>query len=140
MRTRRLATSLALLLAAAIPLRAELLKLSLLEKPARRFAVRQDLFRSGEVPVPAPGRAQKAAAQAETIQQSIAEEISQSVAYEGFILRNAKPLALLNVSGDFFTVAEGESILGKIRVLTITRQLVTIEYDGVAYEIRSKGV
>lgn len=137
MSTRRLAAALALVLAAASPLRAELLKLSRLEKPARRFAVRQDLFRSGEAP--APSRAQKAAAQAETIQQSIAEEIAQSVAYEGFILKNAKPLALLNVSGDFFTVAEGESILGKIRVLKITRQLVTIEYDGAPYEIRSKG-
>ncbi len=136
MSPKTLAAALALALA-AVPARAELLKLSLLQKPAPRFTLRHDLFGGGEPPAPRP--AQAAAAQAEALQQTIAEEIAQSVSFEGFILKNAKPLALLNVSGDYFTVAEGESILGKIRVLTITRQGVTIEYDGAPYEIRSKG-
>jgi type II secretory pathway component PulC len=61
------------------------------------------------------------------------------VSFDGLIVKNATPLALLNVSGDFFTVREGETILGKIRVLKITREMVTIEYDGQPYEIRTKG-
>lgn len=130
---------LALLLAwAAEPAGAELLKLSRLEKPAPRFSLRRDLFAGDADSAPTPGGA-AAPAQAAALQQSIAEEIANSVSYEGIILKGAKPLALLNVSGEFHTVGEGETILDKIRVLKITREQVTIEYDGRPYEIRKKG-
>lgn len=126
------------ILAVAAPARAELLKLSLLDKPAPRFSVKLDIFRGGEAAAPQPaGPAENSAA--ESLQQSIADEIAQSVSFEGYIVKSGTPLALLNVSGDFFTVGEGETILGKIRVLKITRALVTIEYDGQSYEILPKG-
>ena len=62
MSPRKLAAALALALA-AVPAHAELLKLSLLQKPAPRFTLRQDLFGGGEPPAPRP--AQAAAVQAE---------------------------------------------------------------------------
>ncbi len=127
------------ILAAAAPARAELLKLSLLEKPAPRFTVKLDLFRGGEAAAPQPASRADGPVAAETLQQSIADEIAQSVSFDGYIVKSGTPLALLNVSGDFFTVSEGETILGKIRVLKITRQTVTIEYDGQPYDIRTKG-
>ena len=117
--------------------RAELLKLSLLEKPARHFAFRIDIFRDAAAANPAPTAA--APAQAETLQRTIAEEIAQSVTYEGFILKNAKHLALLNVSGEFYSVGEGDTVLDKIKILKITKDKVTIEYDGLPYEIPIKG-
>lgn len=127
------------ILAAAAPARAELLKLSLLEKPAPRFMVKLDLFRGGEAAAPQPAVRAEGPVSAESLQLSIAEEIAQSVSFDGIIVKNGIPLALLNVSGDFFTVGEGETILGKIRVLKITRETVTIEYDGQPYEILPKG-
>jgi len=127
------------ILAAAAPARAELLRLSLLEKPAPRFTVKLDLFRGGEPAAQQPPVRAGDPVPAETLQQSIADEIAQSVSFDGLIMKEGTPLALLNVSGDFFTVREGESILNKIRILKITREAVTIEYDGQPYDIRSKG-
>jgi hypothetical protein len=137
-----LALGLAAATTATGPAPTGLLKLDLLQRPARRFTLKMDIFRSGAddgAARPTAGAAQAPPAQAEVLQRSIAEEIAQSVSYEGFILKNAKPLALLNVSGEFFTVGEQESILDKIRLLKITREMVTIEYDGQPYEIRIKG-
>jgi hypothetical protein len=126
-----------LLLASAAPLRAELLQLSLLKREARHFTLRLDLFQGGG----GAGGEHRAgpAATAEAPQKSVAEEIAQSVFYEGFIVKNAKRSALLSVSGEFFSVSEGDTILGKIKVLKISKDMVTIEYDGHPYEIRIKG-
>ena len=128
--------------AAAMPARAELLKLGLLQRTAPRFTLKLDIFRGGDaggMGAASSAAAEPSPAQAEILQRSIAEEIAQSVAYDGFIMKNAKPLALLNISGEFFTVGEGESVLNKIRILKISREMVTIEYDGLPYEIRIKG-
>jgi len=137
-----LALGLAAAAAASGPPSAGLLNLDRLQRPARRFTLKMDIFRGGadSGPArPAANAAEPTPAQAEVLQRSIAEEIAQSVSYEGFIVKNDKPLALLNVSGEFFTVGEQESILDKIRLLKITREMVTIEYDGQPYEIRIKG-
>jgi hypothetical protein len=129
-----------LLLAAVAP--AELLKLSLLEKPAPAFTLKLDIFngalssggdsRPGNQQVLQP--AQVAAAQ-----KTIAEEIFQSINYEGYVIKNAKKSALLNVSGEFFMVGEQEQILEKIKVLKISKDMVTIEYEGQPYDIKIKG-
>jgi len=120
-----------------LPIHAELLKRSLLQKPAARFSVKQDLFGSGSA---APRIAEQApAAQAEALKNSIAEEIYQSISYEGFIVKNSKRSALLNVSGEFFVVSEQDMILDKIKILKISKDTVTIEYDSLPYDIRIKG-
>lgn len=126
-----------------LPVRAELLKLSLLQKPAASFTLKLDLFSSNR-PGAGDNRAQTTtaqmpAAQAETLKKSIAEEISQSISYEGFIIKNSIKSALLNVSGEFFVVSEQDQILDKIRILKISKDVVTIEYDNQPYDIRIKG-
>jgi len=126
---------------AALPARAELLHLSLLKKSAPPFALKRDIFNgdlsAGVARAAKTPEAQQA--QAAAVQKSIAEEIFQSVIYEGFVVKNARKSALLNVSGEFYMVGEGDRILDKITVLTITRSVVTIEYENVSYEIRIKG-
>lgn len=132
-----------LLLALGAPLRVELLKLSLLAKPARPFTLKLDIFQgrgAGNLGSGRPGAAAATGpAQAEKLQKSIAEEIQQSVSYEGFIVKNARKSALLNVSGEFFVAGEGEILLEKIKVLKISKDVVTIEYDNQPYDIRIKG-
>jgi hypothetical protein len=134
---------LTLLLALGAPLRAELLKLSLLAKPARAFTLKLDVFQGrgpGDQENVSPGAAAATGpAQAEKLQKSIAEEIQQSVSYEGFIVKNARKSALLNVSGEFFVAGEGDVLLEKIKVLKISKDAVTIEYDNQPYDIRIKG-
>jgi len=134
---------LALLLALSAPLRAGLLKLGLLAKPAPEFTLKLDIFQGrgavrSENLGPGPAGAINPV-QAEILQKTIAEEIQQSISYEGFIVRNARKSALLNVSGEFFTVGEGEVILEKIKILKISKDTVTIEYDKQPFDIRIKG-
>jgi hypothetical protein len=132
-----------LALALQAPLRAELLKLSLLDKPAPRFTLKLNIFRGGLADGDGGrGPANPAAmtpAQTETLQKSIAEEIASSVSYEGFIVKNSKKSALLNVSGESFLVSEQDKILDKIKILKISKDVVTIEYDNQSYDIRIKG-
>ncbi len=124
-----------------LPARTELLKLSLLQKPTARFTLKLDIFHgndTGSSRVQA-APAQTTSTQAGNLQKSIAEEIAQSITYEGFIMKNSKRSALLNVSGEFFSVGEGDSVLDKIKILKISKDTVTIEYDNQPYEIRIKG-
>jgi hypothetical protein len=134
----RLALPALLLALAAEPAGAELLKRSRLQRPLPPFTMKRDLFAGEEAPASARD-GERVQAREQTLQQSIAEEIASSLSFEGIILKGGKPLALLNVSGEYHTVGEGETILDKIRILTITRERVTIEYDGQSFEIRKKG-
>ncbi|MBU4268735.1 MAG: hypothetical protein KJ808_07825 [Acidobacteria bacterium] len=123
-----------------LPVRAELLKLSLLQKPAARFTLKFDIFNgSSEAERGQTTQGQMPAAQADALQKTIAEEISQSITYEGFIVKNSKRSALLNVSGEFFMVNEHDQVLDKIKILKISKDMVTIEYDNQPYDIRIKG-
>lgn len=137
-------------IAAALPLfllittapRAELLKLSLLEKPAPAFTLKQDIF-NGSLSAGGESRPQNQrqpqAAQVAAAQKTIAEEIFQSISYEGYVIKNAKKSALLNVSGEFFMVGEQDQILDKIKILKISKNVVTIEYENQPYDIKRKG-
>ncbi len=134
--------ALPLLLLVLMPARAELLHLGLLKKTAPVFTVRRDIFNEGMAAAgdSRPGQTQELRpAQAAALQKTIAEEISQSISYEGFIIKNDRNSALLNVSGEFYMVGEGDQVMDKIRILKISRSLVTIEYEGLPYDIRLKG-
>lgn len=137
----KLAAALMLFLFIAMPVRAELLRLSKLKKTAPAFTMKRDIF-NGDMTsagVSRPGKQDLQPAQAAAAQKTIAEEIFQSVSYEGFVIKNAKKSALLNVSGEFYMVSEGDQILEKIKILKISRSVVTIEYESLPYDIRIKG-
>jgi hypothetical protein len=138
----KIAALLLLFLLLIIPVRAELLKLSLLEKPAPAFTLKLDIFNgamssSGDS---RPGNQQEIQpTKVAAGQKTIAEEIFQSISYEGYVIKNAKKSALLNVSGEFFMVSEQDQILEKIKVLKISKNVVTIEYENQPYDIKIKG-
>jgi hypothetical protein len=124
------------------PAQGELLKLSLLRQTAPPFTLKRDIFlgmmpagHGGEV----PGGQGTQPAQAEAARKTIAEEIYQSVSYEGYVSKNGRSSALLNVSGEFFMVNEGDVILQKLKILKIGRETVTIEYENLPYDIKLKG-
>lgn len=125
-----------------IPARTELLKLSLLAKPAPVFIVKQDIF-NGTMSSDGDSRSENQqelpAAQVAAAQKTIAEEIFQSIIYEGYVIKNSKKSALLNVSGEFYMVSEQELILDKIKIIEISKNVVTIEYENQPYDIKIKG-
>ncbi len=137
----RFAAALPLIFLIVMPAPAELLRVSLLKKTMPIFTMKRDIFNIG---TPAggdsrPDKQESQITQAAAVQKTIAEEIFQSVSYEGFVIKNARKSALLNVSGEFYMVSEGEQILEKIKILKISRSMVTIEYEGLPYDIRIKG-
>ena len=138
----KIAAALLLFLLITIPARAELLKLSLLEKPAPAFTLKLDIFNGnmssgGES---RPGNQQELQPdQVAVSKKTIAEEIFQSISYEGYVIKNGKKSALLNISGEFFMVSEQDQILEKIKILKISKNIVTIEYENQPYDIKIKG-
>lgn len=138
----KIAAAVLLFLLITIPVRAELLKLSLLEKPAPAFTMKLDIF-NGNMSAGGdsrPGNQQELQpAQAAAAQKTIAEEIFQSISYEGYVIKNAKKSALLSISGEFFMVSEQDQILDKIKVIKIDKNVVTIEYENQPYDIKIKG-
>jgi hypothetical protein len=136
------AAALPLFLLLAISTPAELLKLSLLEKPVPAFTLKLDIFNGS---MSAGGESQPGnqhelpPAQVAAAQKTIAEEIFQSISYEGYVIKSGKKSALLNVSGEFFMVSEGDQVLEKIKILKISKDVVTIEYENQPYDIKIKG-
>jgi hypothetical protein len=138
----KIAAALPLFLIITIAPRAELLKLNLLEKPAPPFTMKRDIF-NGAMDAADESRPknqrESQSAQVAAAQKTIAEEIFQSISYEGYVIKNAKKSALLNVSGEFFMVGEQDQILDKIKILKISKSAVTIEYENQPYDIKRKG-
>jgi len=140
----KVAAALLLFLPLTVPLRAELLKLSLLKKTAPVFTLKMDIFNGG---MSAAGDSQPGnrherelpPAQVAAAQKTIAEEIFQSISYNGYVIKNFKKSALIDISGEPFMVSEQDLILDKIKIIKITKDIVTIEYDNQPYEIRIKG-
>jgi hypothetical protein len=131
----------AIILILGVPLvqHGELIRTSLLLKPHAPFMIVRNLFAAqsagtagGETPKTRPEQEKEK-------QKTIQEEISQSIIYEGYLIKNGKKTALLSVSGDFFYVGEGDTILDKIRIIGITQETVVIEYENQKFEIRLKG-
>jgi hypothetical protein len=137
----RIIKALLLLLLWPAPARGELLKLSLLKKTVPHFSLKRDIFNGATAQVDSrPGQpSAQNAVQAEAARRTIAEEIYQSISYEGYVSKSGRSSALLNISGEFFMVNEGDLLLQKIKILKISKELVTIEYENLPYDIKLKG-
>jgi len=72
-------------------------------------------------------------------ERNIAEEIRQSVIFEGYVVKNGKRSAMISSSGEFFIVGIGDTVLEKIKILAISPTQCTVEFEGQPYEIYLKG-
>jgi hypothetical protein len=132
-------TAIILILGGPLLQHGELIRKSSLLRPRIPFSIARDLFAARPAGM-AGGETPKAATeQVKEKQKTIQEEISQSILYEGYLIKNGKKTALLSVSGDFFYVGEGDSILDKIKVIGVSREAVIIEYENQKFEIKLKG-
>lgn len=131
----------AIILTLGIPLvqHGELIRKSLLLKPHAPFTNARDLFAVQPAGMAGGETPRSRTEQQKEKQKTIQEEISQSIIYEGYLIKNGKKTALLSVSGDFFYVGEGDSILDKIKVIGISQETVVIEYENQKFEIKLKG-
>jgi hypothetical protein len=129
-------------------LRAEKIKVSTLKKEKKEFSIERDIFspikrkinvRKPEDLPPPPPKQEKKTKELPKVEVDVAEEVMQRVAFEGYVIRNGKHLALLTVNGEFFVVGKDDIILEKYKIVNVDRKLVTIEVDSKEVEISLKG-
>jgi hypothetical protein len=128
-------------------LQAEIIKVSKLKGKNKAFSIKRDIFSPfkgnvGRKPVmrvepPPPPKIEEK--KPKEVKPDVAEEISGSVAFEGYVMRNARKLALLTVNGEFFVVGKDDLILDKIKIINVDKEQVTVEVDSTVIEIKLKG-
>ena len=128
-----------LVLGAALTLRGELIRKSQLLQSSLPFAISKDIFTAQPAILSGVGAPRAQTEPEKEKRKTVQEEINQSIVYEGYLVKNAKRTALLSVSGDFFFVNEGDTILDKIRIVRISQATVMIEYENQKFEIQIKG-
>ncbi len=130
-------SALLLLLATSLP--AELIHFSELDKKPPRPQVRRNIFSLVSALPVTPPVAVPEPELPPPPERNIAEEIRQSVIFEGYLIKNGESSAMLTASGEFFIARVGETVLEKIKILAITPTRCTVEYEGAPYEISLKG-
>lgn len=73
------------------------------------------------------------------VKANLENEVRRSVFYEGYISKGEKRHALLNVSGEYFVVTEGDIVLQRIKVIKVQKKSIVIEVESCSYDIARKG-
>lgn len=123
--------------------RGEVIKVSKMKQEQKKFSIKRDIFS----PIPmAPQQnrmpmVQKPLPRQEVkkVEPNLENEVRRSVFYEGYISKGAKSHALLNVSGEYFVVAEGDVVLERIKVIKVEKKAIVIEVESQSFEIARKG-
>jgi hypothetical protein len=127
---------------AAMMCRAELIKFSLLNQQPAQFTCQRNIFSlAGSVAsnVSNPPPAAQAGPASKTSDAETAAEISRSLIYEGYTIKDSQKAALLNLGGQYYIVVEGDVIEEKIKIISIKKEAVTITYENHNYEVPLKG-
>lgn len=73
------------------------------------------------------------------VEIDMTEEVMQKVAFEGYVSRDGKNLALLTINGEFFVVGKDDIIMDKYKIINVDKKIVTVEVDSKEVEITIKG-
>lgn len=151
-------TLLFMMLSVPQALQAEIIKVSQLkklqeEREKREFSIERDIFSpfkrkitkskmQTELPPPPPppvNREEEKVKDEKPDQMQVVNEILQNVAYEGYVMRNSKQVALLTVNGEFFVVGKDDILMEKIKIINVDKKFITVEVDSNVIEINLKG-
>lgn len=140
-------------MAAATPIRAEIIKTSQLEKTEKEkekeFTVSRDIFspfkrviepNRGARPQPPPEVIQRPPEEENKVKErDVSAEVRRRVAYEGYVMLDARRLALLTVDTEYFAVSAGDTVKETIKIVNIETKIVTVEVEANLIEINIKG-
>lgn len=132
----------------------EIIKMSTLEKLAKEkkeFSIERDIFSPFKRKFKKPGEKAEEFRPPPPVAQSVetqkddgpAEydfeaEVRESVIYEGYVIREAKKLALLSINGEFFVVGIDDIVLEKVKILNVEKIQITLEVESNKFEIQLK--
>lgn len=124
----------------------EIIKISRLKKGVEEFSYNRDIF--SPVPLIPINKADQQYRQVappppppppKEEDEDLAEEIRQSVMFEGYIIKDSRSHALLNINGEYFVAAEGDTVAEKIKVVKVTKKHIMVEAESMTIEIMLKG-
>lgn len=142
---------------ATTPIRAEIIKTSRLEqtekeKEKKEFNIVRDIFSpfkrefnlkpAAQPPQPPPEEIEKSREEekeSRVKERDVAGEVRRRVSYEGYVMRDARKLALLTVDSEFFVVGVDDIVKETIKVVNVDKQFVTLEVEANLVEIKIKG-
>ncbi len=130
-------------------LESEILKISALPKTYPPLTMKRDIF-SPESLNPTnptrpsedlnPGLPPREPGPEKPIPEVSKEDIiRQEVSYEGYIIRNSKSFAMLNINGEPQIVGIGDIIKENAKIVKIEKNSITVEVDSKVFEIQLKG-
>ncbi len=132
----------------------EIIRLSVLEKLSgekKEFSIERDIFSPFKKKFKKPGeRGEKMSLPPPVVQPmetkkndgpaeyDFEAEVRESVIYEGYVIREAKKLALLSISGEFFVVGIDDIVLEKVKIVNVEKTQITVEVESNKFEIQLK--
>lgn len=121
---------------AGASLSAEIIHLSHFKQKREEFHVTRNLFSSSTASrsVQARRDVPPDELEQETV-ESLRDTLNKSIQFNGYIQSGDTLKATLSISGEFYMVGEGETILDRIKILKITKEKITIEYEGQPFDI-----
>ena len=140
--------SLIFILNSAALIRAEIIKVSVLEAEKKDFAIKRDIFSPLKLkpdvkPKPIEPIIEETVIEEEqkdeTSVEAMADEIKQNISFEGYVLKYKKNHALLSINGEFYVAAEADIVMEKIKIVKIGKKELTVEVDANIYKIKLKG-
>jgi len=136
------------ILNSAALIRAEIIKVSVLEAEKKDFAIKRDIFSPLKLkpdvkPKPIEPIIEETVIEEEqkdeTSVEAMADEIKQNISFEGYVLKYKKNHALLSINGEFYVAAEADIVMEKIKIVKIGKKELTVEVDANIYKIKLKG-
>ncbi|MDQ1353478.1 MAG: hypothetical protein QG657_3784 [Acidobacteriota bacterium] len=141
---------------ATTSIKAEIIKASKLEqaekqKEKKEFNIVRDIFspfkrefnlKPAAPPQPLPEEIEKPPEEekeSRVKERDVAGEVRRRVSFEGYVMREAKKLALLTVDSEFFVAGVNDIVKETIKVVNVEKQFVTLEVEANLIEIKIKG-
>ena len=121
----------------------EVIHSSKLNREKKSHGWKRDLFSpqtKGVDKVPDNRQSSPAAQSPSSLSEAeLKREVRTSVSYDGYVIKQQRRHALLNVNGEFFVAGEGEEVAEILKVIKIEKDKVHLEVEGKVIEIPLKG-
>ena len=130
---------------------AEIIKVSKLSKEKSEFSVSRDIFSpaafkptyaaerfNGRTPPPPPPP--KVEEVKKEAREAMEDELRRSVQFEGYIIKETKSHALVNINGEYYVAAVGDMLMNnQIQVVKVEKKIIVLKAEAKEFEIRLKG-
>lgn len=121
----------------------EIIQFSKLKKEKSQYTIKRDIFSPDSI---VPGTQDQKSAitpfkdtHKTEEERKMVKKLEQQIFFEGYIVKNSKHFALLNINGEYFVAGEGDVLAEGIKVEKIEKKKIFLKIDSRQIEILLKG-